>query len=148
VGFVNLNIKTARKSLGMRQEDVATKLNVARSTYASWEKDISPDFDSLARIAKLFGYKYNDLTDEEFIQKNGFNEPEKEYKRKRVTVVEIPNTDEFQANTAMEIKAMLRVMLRSQAHILATQQKRPVNEVLKEMTKAVADELSADFDEL
>ena len=132
----------------MRQEDVATKLNVARSTYASWEKDISPDFDSLARIAKLFGYKYNDLTDEEFIQKNGFNEPEKEYKRKRVTVVEIPNTDEFQANTAMEIKAMLRVMLRSQAHILATQQKRPVNEVLKEMTKAVADELSADFDEL
>ena len=148
MGFVNLNIKTARKSLGMRQEDVATKLNVARSTYASWEKDISPDFDSLARIAKLFGYKYNDLTDEEFIQKNGFNEPEKEYKRKRVTVVEIPNTDEFQANTAMEIKAMLRVMLRSQAHILATQQKRPVNEVLKEMTKAVADELSADFDEL
>lgn len=132
----------------MRQEDVASKLDVARSTYASWEKDISPDFDSLARIAKLFGYKYNDLTDEEFIEKYNLNEPESSYKkRERVNAKQVLSDDTILHKT-IEMKAMLRVMLRSQAHILATQQKRPVSEVLKEISKAVAAELSADFDEL
>lgn len=46
------------------------------------------------------------------------------------------------------IKSMLRVLLRSQAELLAAQQNRPVKVVLAELTKAVRAETSNDFSEL
>lgn len=133
----------------MNQTEVAEKLSVAQSTYATWEVKGTPKPDIVSAIAKLFGFKYSDLIDEEFINKNHLSEPAKEYKRKRRSLeTVVVNRDEMLVHNIIEIHAMMRVLLRSQATALAAQQKRSVSEILAEMTAALKDELSAEFDAL
>lgn len=46
------NIKTARKSKGLSQEELAVKLNVVRQTISKWEQGLSvPDSDMLIAIS-------------------------------------------------------------------------------------------------
>ena len=46
------NIKTARKSKGLSQEELAVKLNVVRQTISKWEQGLSvPDSDMLIALA-------------------------------------------------------------------------------------------------
>lgn len=46
------NIKTARKSKGLSQEELAVKLNVVRQTISKWEQGLSvPDFDMLIALS-------------------------------------------------------------------------------------------------
>lgn len=46
------NIKTARKSKGLSQEELAVKLNVVRQTISKWEKGLSvPDSDMLIALS-------------------------------------------------------------------------------------------------
>ena len=46
------NIKTARKSKGLSQEELAVKLNVVRQTISKWEQGLSvPDSDRLIALS-------------------------------------------------------------------------------------------------
>ena len=46
------NIKTARKSKGLSQEELAVKLNVVRQTLSKWEQGLSvPDSDMLIALS-------------------------------------------------------------------------------------------------
>ena len=47
------NIKTARKSKGLSQEELAVKLNVVRQTISKWEQGLSvPDSDMLISLSE------------------------------------------------------------------------------------------------
>lgn len=47
------NIKTARKSKGLSQEELAVKLNVVRQTISKWEQGLSvPDADMLISLSE------------------------------------------------------------------------------------------------
>ena len=48
------NIKSARESKGMTQQELADKLNVVRQTVSKWEKNLSvPDADLLNKIGTI-----------------------------------------------------------------------------------------------
>jgi len=56
------NLKTLRKSRGLSQEELATRLNVVRQTVSKWEKGLSvPDADLLIRIAEIFEVPVSEL---------------------------------------------------------------------------------------
>ena len=49
------NIKQLRKSKGLSQEELATKLNVVRQTVSKWEQGLSvPDAEMLISISEVF----------------------------------------------------------------------------------------------
>ena len=148
--FINDNIKAARKDAGYTQEEMAEKLGVNRSTYAYWELNTDPDFNSITAIAKLCGYKFKDLIDENFITKNLLNDPPAKYKndRKSAADIKLVDKDELVIHDLIIAKSMLRVMLRTQAEIIAAQTKQPVKSVLGKLTEAVRAETSEEFDEL
>jgi Predicted transcription factor, homolog of eukaryotic MBF1 len=55
-------LMSLRKSKGMSQEDLATKLNVTRQTISKWELDQTvPDMNKLAELAKLFEISIDEL---------------------------------------------------------------------------------------
>ena len=50
------NIKAARKSKGLTQDEIAGRLNVVRQTVSKWEKNLSvPDADMLERLSDILG---------------------------------------------------------------------------------------------
>lgn len=52
--MLNDNIRALRKAKGYSQEEVASRLNVARQTISKWEKGYSvPDADMLTRLAEV-----------------------------------------------------------------------------------------------
>lgn len=53
--MLNESIKAIRKSKGLSQEELATKLNVVRQTISKWEKGLSvPDSQMLISISEVF----------------------------------------------------------------------------------------------
>ncbi len=61
-----MKIKHYREEQGMKQETLALKLDVDRSTIAKWENgDAMPRADKLPEIAKVLGCTINDLFGEE-----------------------------------------------------------------------------------
>jgi transcriptional regulator with XRE-family HTH domain len=48
-------IRELRIEKGMTQEDVAKHLGVPRSTYTKWEKNITPDYSKVVKLAELYG---------------------------------------------------------------------------------------------
>jgi len=56
------NLKTLRKSKGLSQEELATRLNVVRQTISKWEKGLSvPDADLLIRISEILEVSVSEL---------------------------------------------------------------------------------------
>ena len=56
------NLKTLRKSIGLSQEELATRLNVVRQTISKWEKGLSvPDADLLIRISEILDVSVSEL---------------------------------------------------------------------------------------
>ncbi|NLV73680.1 MAG: helix-turn-helix transcriptional regulator [Chloroflexi bacterium] len=56
------NIRELRKKLGLRQEDVATTLNVTRQTINAIENEkYSPTLELAMRLAKLFDTTVEEL---------------------------------------------------------------------------------------
>lgn len=59
------NIKSHRKSKGLSQEEMASKLNVTRQTLSKWENGLSvPDAEMLIRIADVLGVPVSTLLGE------------------------------------------------------------------------------------
>lgn len=58
----------ARKNIGMSQEEVAEKLNVARQTISKWEQNETiPDLKQASALANLYNKEINELiSDDEY----------------------------------------------------------------------------------
>lgn len=53
-----------RQQCGLTQEQLAAQMNVTRQTVSNWERGINePDFDSLCRLAGVFGITLNDFAE-------------------------------------------------------------------------------------
>ncbi len=53
---VGKNIKSARKKLGITQEELAEKINVTRQAVSNWENGkTEPDLDTISSIAEVLG---------------------------------------------------------------------------------------------
>jgi transcriptional regulator with XRE-family HTH domain len=52
---VNDRIREQRVNKGLIQEEVAKALNIPRTTYSKYEKNINPPYKALEKIAKYFG---------------------------------------------------------------------------------------------
>ena len=60
--MINENIKTIRKSKGLSQEELATKLNVVRQTISKWEKGYSvPDAEMISKMSEVFEIPVSEL---------------------------------------------------------------------------------------
>ena len=56
------NLKALRKQKGFSQEELATRLHVARQTISKWEKNLSvPDADTLIRLAEILEVSVSEL---------------------------------------------------------------------------------------
>ena len=78
-----------RRSQGMSQEDLATKLNVTRQTISKWESDQTvPDMNKLVEISKLFSISLDELTNNVEIanSKNSYKESSTETNNKKIAV--------------------------------------------------------------
>ena len=59
---LNENIKWLRKRQHLTQEEIAKKIGVAKTTYASWEQGArSPKFKDALKIADYFGVDIDEL---------------------------------------------------------------------------------------
>lgn len=64
------NIKTIRKSKGLSQEELATKLNVVRQTISKWEQGLSvPDSELLVSLSEALDTSVSTLLGENVEQK-------------------------------------------------------------------------------
>lgn len=69
----NERLKTLRKGNGLRQIDVADKMNVTKGTISLWERGrVVPDVKTIERLADLFGVSFMYL-----IGKDPFDEQER-----------------------------------------------------------------------
>ena len=78
-----------RKSQGMSQEDLATKLNVTRQTISKWESDQTvPDMNKLVEISKLFSTSLDELTNNVEITSSGnsYKESSTEKNNKKIAI--------------------------------------------------------------
>jgi transcriptional regulator with XRE-family HTH domain len=64
LGYINDNIKKARKKSGLTQDQISKKLKKPRTTYASWEDNIQPSLEDLNKIAKIIKVGIQDLLTE------------------------------------------------------------------------------------
>lgn len=55
--MIGLILKTMRKEAGLKQENVAEEIKVARNTLSQYETEtIQPTFETIQKIAKSCGY--------------------------------------------------------------------------------------------
>lgn len=73
------NLKTARKKLGLTQEQVANQLGITKSAYCGYETGKrQPDVAKLKELAKFLNIKVDTLLETGYGQHNeGFSEKEK-----------------------------------------------------------------------
>jgi len=64
------------------------------------------------------------------------------------TPSKVENPADFLTHEVIEMKAIMRVILRSQAEVLAEKRSESVTKVLGELSKAVKDEISVSISEL
>lgn len=65
------NLKALRKQKGFSQEELATRLHVARQTISKWEKILSvPDADTLIRLAEILEVSVSELLGEKIENEN------------------------------------------------------------------------------
>lgn len=65
------NLKALRKQKGFSQEELATRLHVARQTISKWEKNLSvPDADTLIRLAEVLEVSVSELLGEKIENEN------------------------------------------------------------------------------
>lgn len=65
------NLKALRKQKGFSQEELATRLHVARQTISKWEKNLSvPDADTLICLAEILEVSVSELLGEKIENNN------------------------------------------------------------------------------
>ncbi|MCI8464974.1 MAG: helix-turn-helix domain-containing protein [Lachnospiraceae bacterium] len=67
--MLNENMKAARKSKGLSQQELAVKLNVVRQTISKWEQGLSvPDSDMLISISEVLEIPVSTLLGETVVE--------------------------------------------------------------------------------
>ena len=67
--MLNENIKAARKSKGLSQQELAVKLNVVRQTISKWEQGLSvPDSDMLISLSEMLETPVSTLLGETVVE--------------------------------------------------------------------------------
>lgn len=57
------NIIAKRNELNLRQEDLAEKVGLKKTTVSSWEQGLSsPDIDTIVKLMKLFNMSFQEFT--------------------------------------------------------------------------------------
>lgn len=130
-----LDIKELRKKHKLNQQEFADALGITRELVGQMERGDK-------RISKA-----TKILIQNFIEKNNkpinlAEEEEAAYKRS------IENPADFLSHEVIQMKAMMRIILRSQAEILAERRSETVSKILSELSKAVADEISVSVSEL
>ena len=60
--YLAQNLKFLREQMGIRQDEMAKKLDVSRSAIGNWEKNKrNPDIRMIIRLAEYFGVSLDDL---------------------------------------------------------------------------------------
>ena len=60
---MRLNIISKRKDLGLTQTELGERLNLKKTTIASWEQGLSsPDIDTIAILLKMFDMDFYEFT--------------------------------------------------------------------------------------
>lgn len=143
MGYINQNIKAAREHKKINQSEMADRVGKKRSTYATYEQDVQPSHEVMIKIADVLSIDVLDLYRENFITSL------KDYKPKgKSTLSKEVNAQSHTVHATIRMEAMIRVLLRSTAELLAAQRKESVTKVLGELTRAVKDETSAEFEGL
>lgn len=127
---------------GKTQEEIAKSIGYSRPYFSQLRHKPDEESDD---IQKLLLDKYRRDINEFFGgEANLLEEPAADYDKS----VKIVDAEELLVQDSLQIKGMLRVILRNQATLISAQKKIALNKVLEEMTRAVRDETEAEFDEL
>lgn len=83
------NLKKARKSKGLSQEEVAEKLNTSRQSVSKWENGWStPDINQLARLSTLYDVELGHLVNGTSTETISSTQSPSEQKRKNFSSLE------------------------------------------------------------
>jgi transcriptional regulator with XRE-family HTH domain len=137
----NLDIKVLRKKYGLNQTEFADKLGITREMVGQMERGNRKVSKSTKILLDNF-IKENKVPD----VGNLVQEDQALYKTKRSVVIDDAASEML--HKIMSMEAMLRIVLNSQAEILAQQRGESVSKVLSEFSKAVNDETLISFSEL
>jgi polyphosphate kinase len=101
------------------------------------------------QLEKLLISKYSQQLDEFFeVDSQVLRDPEAKYHKKSKPKARLVDADSLIVHDLLQTKIMLRQVLRNQAELLATQQKKDVKIVLDEMNESLRAESSEEFDGL
>jgi len=134
----NINIKEIRKNADLTQEEFADRLGITREMVGQMERGTK-------RISKATKILINNFLQE---NKSPSNLMEDQHAAYNKTPPKVENPADFLTHEVIEMKAIMRVILRSQAEVLAEKRSESVTKVLGELSKAVKDEISVSFSEL
>lgn len=127
-----------RKNTKLSQEEFADKLGISRELQSKMENDKAPVSSKTKKlIEREFG--------KEFYNSEA-NEDPAEYLTSGKSKATINGFD-FLTHNTIEIKAMLRMLLRTNSELLATSRGESVTKTISEISKGVEDEISAVFSE-
>lgn len=78
-GTFGKNLQTLRRSLDLKQEEMAEKIHIDKNTYSMYEQEIKePDYVTLVKIADYFKVTVDELLGRNFNSTNYNNEHKKE----------------------------------------------------------------------
>ena len=82
------NIKLARESKGMSQQQLADRLHVVRQTVSKWENNLSvPDADLLKEISVILGVDINFLLDDNYTYEKVERKEERSFMHKLLKII-------------------------------------------------------------
>ncbi|NOY49395.1 MAG: helix-turn-helix transcriptional regulator [Chlorobi bacterium] len=71
MNFISNNIKYLRKQKNLLQSELADKINVKRTSVASWEQGVSyPNLDTLVRICGFFSVTLDEIVTQNLAERN------------------------------------------------------------------------------
>jgi len=138
VNIDTIDIKEIRKKHKLNQQEFADRLGISREMVGQMERGEK-------NISKATKVLIKNFLEENNKQSNLAEESQVGYNREPAKV---ENPASFITHEVIEMKAMMRIILRSQAEILAEKRSESVTKVLGELSKAVADEISVSVTEL
>lgn len=133
-------LKVYREKINKSQADFANILGISRELLSNIENDKAP---VTAKTKRLLIEKFNFSIDKEIHNTEDDNVA---YftKNNKVKV----DSMELMGHSIIEIKAMLRMILRTNGELLAVSRGESVTKTLSEISKGVEDEISIGFSEL
>lgn len=127
-----------RKNTKLSQEEFAAKLGISRELQSKMESGKSPITSKTKKlIEKEFGKDFQSFM---------VMEDQAEYFTSSKNSAKL-NSIELLSHNTIEIKAMLRMLLRTNSELLAASRGESVTKTISEISKGVEDEISACFSE-